>query len=696
MIGEAPASSGLHALFAPRGVAVVGASTRPDKLGAVMARSLRGFAGAVALVNPRGAGNGDGLHPSVDEAVRARGPIDLAVLCVPASRSAAALEGAVAAGVRAAVVCAGGFAESGSEGARHQRDVAGVVASTGVRLLGPNTSGFLCPRHRLTVSFVPGAARVPAGSIGVVATSGGVNHALCFLLAEAGAGVSLAVGLGNGLDVAAADVLDHLAGDPSTSAVVLHLETVGDGRALVDSVARLTAAKPAVALVAGRGGGDDFARSHTGVLATSWRTARAALRQAGAVVVDDERELVDAAVALSMTRLAPHADPGVAVVTGQAGPGLLVTDSLGERSVHLPELTAETRRRLSALLPPLTYQRNPVDTGRPAESFSDVLVAVRADPRVDLVALYTLAEPEVLDLASVAERAGLGDGRPALVAVGGPADDVSAVRTRLHAAGVPVLASPSALAVAAAAVVEDSRARARARRGGRAPARAAGVRVPRRPLDEHEAKTLLTALGVATPARLACASREDAHRALGELGAPVAVKMLDAGVLHKTEAGGVHLGVRTAPELDRALDALERAGARRCLVETMVPDGIDLIVGARRDPVFGPLVVAGLGGVAAEALADVAVRLAPLDAEDAAAMPGELAGRVLLQGWRGLPALDRGELATVLGALGDLVAATPWLVEVEINPLRLTPDGLVALDAVVTIAPGDGCAPADH
>ena len=697
MIGEAPASAGLEALFAPRGVAVVGASRRPGKLGEVMARSLRDFAGAVALVNPHGDGDGDGLHTSVEAAVRACGPIDLAVLCVPASQSAAALEGAVAAGVRAAVVCAGGFAESGGDGVDHQRAVAAVIASTGLRLLGPNTSGFLCPRRRLTVSFVSGAARVPAGGVGVVATSGGVNHALCFLLAEAGVGVSLGVGLGNGVDVAAADVLDHLAQDPATAAVALHIETVADGRALVDSVETVTRAKPVVALVAGRDGGDDFARSHTGALATSWRTARAALRQAGAVVVDDERELVDAVVALSMIRLRAHADPGVAVVTGQAGPGLLIGDALGERRVHLPGLTDETRRRLSSLLPPLTYQRNPVDTGRPADTFADVLATVGADPGVDLVALYALAEPEVLDLAAVARRAQLGDGRPALVAaVGGPAEEVSALRGRLHESGVPVLGTPSALAVAAAAVVEDSRSRARRRRVDPPSARALGVRVPRRPLDEHEAKTLLGALGVATPVRRACATRGEAHAALDRLRTPVAVKMLSASVVHKTEAGGVHLGVSSAAELESALDGLEAAGADRFLLETMVVDGVDLIAGARRDPVFGPVVVAGLGGVAAEALADVAVRLAPLDEQEAMEMPDELAGRALLDGWRGLPRLDRRELAAVLGVLGDLVAATPWISAVEVNPLRVTRDGLVALDAVITLAGENGHAPSDR
>ncbi len=697
MIGEAPARTGLDALFAPRGIAVVGASTRPEKLGAAMARSLRGFPGSVALVNPRG---GDGLHPSVADAVgAATGPIDLAVLCVPAAQTTAALAAAAAAGITAAVVCSGGFAESGGEGVEHQRAVAGIVAATGMRLLGPNTSGFLRPALGLAASFVPGAAAIPAGRVAVVATSGGVNHALAFLLAGAGVGVSLAVGLGNGIDVTAAGVLDHLTGDAETAAVALHIESVPDGRALVAAVARLTPTTPVVALVAGRDGGGDFARSHTGALATSWRTARAALRQAGAVVVEDERELVDAVVALSMTRLDPRPEPGVAIVTGQAGPGLLVADRLHDRDVHIPELGAVTVARLGSLLGTLTYQRNPVDTGRPDGGFAGVLAAVASDPGVDLLAVYALAEPEVLDLAEVAAQADLGARSPAVVAVGGPAEEVGAVRDRLHRRGVAVLPTPTALATAVAAIIEDSRARARDARPMRLDrdhaAPAAAVSVPRDPLDEHEAKALLAGLGVTTLARRACGSRAEARRALDELGAPVVVKILRAGLLHKSEAGGVHLGVRTSAELDAALDALDAAGARRYLVETMAPDGVDLIVGARRDPVFGPLVAVGLGGTAAEALADVAVRLAPLDAAEAARMPDELAGRALLDGWRGLPRLDRGELAAVAVAVGDLVAATPWLSDVEINPLRLTAAGLVALDAVVTVC-GNGHAPADR
>ena len=184
--------------------------------------------------------------------------------------------------------------------------------------------------------------------------------------------------------------------------------------------------------------------------------------------------------------------------------------------------------------------------------------------------------------------------------------------------------------------------------------------------------------------RRACDGRPAAHAALAELGGgPVAVKILDAAVLHKSEIGGVRLGIRTPAELDTALDALEEAGARRFLVEAMAPDGIDLVAGARRDPVFGPVALAGLGGTMAEAIADVAIRMAPLPPAEAAAMPAELSARALLYGWRGGPALDAASFGQALAGLGDLLAANPHLDEVEINPLRLTADGLVALDAVI-------------
>ncbi|SNR22945.1 acetate--CoA ligase family protein [Actinomadura mexicana] len=667
----------LTPLFAPSGVVVVGASRQGNKLGAAMARSLAAFPGARALVNSRNPDPAAGVFASVAEARAHTGAdLDLAVLCIPAAACAGALAEAAAAGCRAALVCAGGFGEIGPTGEEPERALRRVAEETGIRLLGPNTSGFLAPHRGLTASFVPGAGLVPPGGLAVVAASGGVNHALAFELAGAGNGISLGVGIGAGMGVTAADVLDHLAGDPETTAVALHLETVPDGPRLLAALGRLTAVKPVAALVVGRTDVGDFARSHTGALATSWRTTRAAVRDAGAVVVDDERELVDALTALSRVRLRPATDPGIGIVTAQAGPGLLLADRVGADGIRVPELSPGTRARLGDLLPPLTFQRNPVDTGRPSETFPELLGTVAADPEVDLLAVYALTEPGSVDLAAAAEAAGLPSVTPAVVAIGGPAEEVREQRARLHKLGVPAVTTPVAAANAVRALVTD--ARLRAERDTAEPA--SGNPVPKGPLDEHAAKTFLETLGVRTPPRRACASRQEAHQALADLGGAVAVKVLDARILHKTETGGVRLNVRTPADLDSALDAI---GADRVLVEAMASTGVDLVVGARRDPVFGPVVLAGLGGTAAEALADVAIRLAPVSPVRAAAMPDELAAGALLHGWRGGPVLDRREFGVLVSALSAVLSANPDVTEIEINPLRLTSDGLVALDAVV-------------
>ncbi|MGO9190079.1 MAG: acetate--CoA ligase family protein [Streptosporangiaceae bacterium] len=693
--------SRLDVLFAPRGVAVIGASRDPGKLGAVMARSLSRFPGPVVGVNARDADPQAGRFATVaDAAAAAPGPIDLAVLCVPAAVSAQALADAARAGIRAALVCSGGYAEAGGPGVRYQQELVAAAAAAGVALIGPNTSGFLVPSRGLTASFVPGAAAVPAGPVAVVAASGGINHALAFLLAEADLGVSLAVGLGNAVDVTAADVLSHLAEDEATRAVALHVESVQDGPALLAAVRALTARIPVAALVVGRNDVADFARSHTGALATSWRTTRAALRAAGAVLVDDERQLVDAVTALSALRLppavgpaaGPRVGPGVGIVTAQAGPGLLHVDGLRGRGVAVPPLTDATQAALRDLLPPLTYQANPVDTGRPGPGFGQVLATVAADPGVDLVSVYALAEPDALDLpaaaqAAAAQAAAAGGAGPIVVGLGGPPEQVTPQRQALRKLGVPALGGPTALTVAVAALLDDAQARgrSRSRSGSETGHPPVPVAVPRRDLDEDEAKTILGDLGIATPSRRACADRAAAHRALAELPGPVAVKLLDAAVTHKSDVGGVHLGIRDAAGLDAALDGLEAVGASRFLLESMAPAGIDLIVGASRDPVFGPVVLVGLGGVVAEALADVAIAPAPLSIGEAGALASELSGRALLDGFRGGPVADRAALGAVLAALGDLLVHHPEIEDVEINPLRVTAGGLLALDAVLTM-----------
>ena len=698
---RAPQDAGsLDAMFRPASIAVVGASAREGKAGHAMVQALRRFPGTLHLVNPRGR---EVLGRRALPTLRDASDVDLAVLVVPPDAVAGALADARDAGVRAAVVCAGGFAESGPDGARLQERVVRVAREAGIRLLGPNTSGFMNPVDRTTANFMPAVADLAPGTVSVVAQSGGVNLALAFLLARAGVGLRLGVGLGNAVDVDFPELLDHLACDEATTAVGLHVEGVADGPALVAALRRTTARKPVVAFKVGRSDVAEFAQSHTGALTGSYAVTRAALQQAGAVVVDSLEEMVAALVALRAVRLPAGDRAGVGLLTGQAGPGLVVADALGARGIALPRLTDATQRRIAELLPPLTFQANPVDTGRPSPTFGDVLGAVVADPRIDVVGVYALDEPGALDpVAALGPAAGR-----VLFASGGPADALVERREALGDVGVPVLASPGDLATGLAAVVTDARVRSVAD----APPVAATRRVGRT-LDEHEAKTLLESSGVRTPQRRVAADRAQAHAALADLGrdgAAVVVKVLDAAVLHKSDVGGVHVGVRDGAGLDRALDAIDAiadgAGrerqttgepgatwtARRYLLEELAAPGTELIVGAVRDAAFGPVVLLGPGGVAAELGGEPVLRLAPLSVARSEEMVRALPPAVLA-GFRGAAPVDVPALAAVLRAVGQVVCEHADITELDLNPVRITADGPVVLDAVVVAAPrGDAC-----
>ncbi|MFF0157150.1 acetate--CoA ligase family protein [Streptomyces sp. NPDC005263] len=673
--------SSLDALFAPRAIALLGASATPGKLGAAMTDSLASFPGPVLKVNSGRPDLDRGFFPTIGEAAAAHGITpELVVSCIPAAATPDALREAAAVGARAALVCAGGFAEAGGSGVLHQQALAEVVRDTGIRLLGPNTSGFLAPHRRLTASFVPGAPDLDPGPVAVVAASGGVNHALAFALAEAGVGLRLGVGLGNSLDVTQADVLDHLALDDGVRAVALHVETAAEGRRLTEAVRRLTDRVPVVALVVGRSDIGDFARSHTGALATSWRVTRTALRQAGAVLVDDERDLVDAVTALSRVRLPAHPRAGVGLVTAQAGPGLLLTDDLRSHGVQVPPLVERTVKELRELLPALTYQNNPVDTGRPSPTITQIVERVSEDPGIDVTAVYGLLEPTTVDLPAALNAARTAT--PLVAIVGGPVEQARHTRRELGLAGIPCAATPASGSAMVRALVEDAAARARLEAAD-APAPGALTLPPSGPVDEHTAKAVLAGLGIRTPERRECADPAAAHAALDELGGPFVVKILDAEVLHKTEVGGVQVGVRTHEELDDALARMPASPA--LLVEQMAPAGPELIVGVRRDPVFGPVLALGAGGTAAEILGDVSLRLAPLSAHEADSMLDELATREMFLGARGAAPVDRARLTQVLLALSSL-AAEKAVAECEINPLRVLPDGdLVALDAVLLL-----------
>lgn len=683
MLPRSVERSGLQRLFDPASIAVVGASSSPGKLGAVMfdaiARSSRGTRKVFGI---NAGSSRTSFLPTLRAATDLHGePLDLAVMCIPATATPDAVREAADCGVGAAVICSGGFADTGAAGMALQQELVEISSCTNIRLLGPNTSGFFRPGS-LAVSFVPTVQDLAAGPVAVVAASGGMNHTLSFQLSESGIGVGLGVGLGNCVDVTMTDVLRYIRDDPTITAVALHIETVGDGEALLSAVSAVTAVKPVVATVTGRSDVSAFSESHTGALATSWRTTTALLAEAGAVLVDTDQQLADALAVLSQTRLPASATPGIGIITAQAGPGLVVLDQLLTNRLRVPTLNAHTQATLSKLLPPMTFQANPVDTGRPGPTFSDVLSATAADPGIDAVAVYALAEPDVIDLVETVRSSDVHGRLPVVVAVGGPAQAVDKTMAAGRAIGLPVVGSPSALATGIHALVQDARAQHLNCASDGVGASQSGMAIGF-PVNEATAKDLLDSLEITTPMRRVCADRAAARRALTELSPPVAVKILDATIIHKTDIGGVHLGIRTRDELESALDELDAIGAPAYLLEEMAAPGVDLFLGARRDNVFGPILVAGLGGITAEAIGDVAIRSCAVSPPSAAAMLDDLQGAALLDGWRGGPVLDRQEFARIACALANYLNHHHEISDIEINPLRLSPGGLIALDAVI-------------
>jgi len=677
----------LERLFAPTSVAVVGASASPAKAGYQAMSALTSFGGEVFAVNPKGdTVLGRAAFPSL-RALPA--PVDLVVFAVPAAGCVAALREAIECGCGGGLIVSGGFAEAGPEGERMEAELGRLCKSSGFRLLGPNTAGFINTERALIASFLPSAGLIPAGQVAVVAQSAGINLTVSFLLAKLGHGVSLAVGLGNSVDIDAADVLELAAQQPQTTAIALHLEGVRDGRRLFDTVQRVAQRKPVVAFTVGRADIGDFARSHTGNLIGSFALRRSALEQAGALVVDSTEELAQAAAVLSLHRLPEKLDPGIGVVTAQAGAGLAMLDLLKSRGISVPGLARATEEQIARLLPPMTYQKNPVDTARPSPVFGEVIAALAADEGIDAVITYALSEPAALDPSAVLPSVRRRAAKPILFGTMGPLQEVEATRSRLAAERFFVAQSPEALARAAWALGRDAMLQARVARATRSDVPKLELRTSES-ADEHSAKQLLDEIGIPTPRRAVCASRDAAHEALGRLTKPVVVKILAPEIAHKTEVGGVCLNVRDASDLDAALarlDAIAIASKRRYLLEETAPAGLELIVSATRDPSFGPCVMVGLGGVAAEALRDTAMRLAPLALATAHDMLDELRAAPLLDGFRGYPALDRDAVARCLVRLGDLLVQHPALRELEINPLRVYSRGVMALDALLELAP---------
>jgi acetyltransferase len=439
-------------LFEPGAIAVVGASRTPGKLGNDAMRNASGYDGPVYPVNPSGEGElfGEPFHESV---AAIDDQIDLALLCVPPQVVPDVLEDCGDAGVGAAVIYSGGFAEAGEEGRRLQDAITDIAAEQELTLLGPNVSGFVLPGDGLCASFVPGIDEIGAGDVAIVAQSGGVAHALAFQSDREGRGVAAMVGLGNRANTGFEEVIDYLDDRSDVGSIVLHVEGTDDARGLLETC-RATET-PIVAYKVGKEDVGGFAQSHTGALTGDHALYEGGFRQYGVPTVDSTTELLDAGHALA--RSPEPGGPNVGVITAQAGPGIIVSDRLQGAGATLPELSDQTRETVEEILPGITYSANPVDSGRPMPEFGDLVAAVARDENVDVVLVYMLFEESLGFPVEDLDGLDADVEKPILFATDGLEADMAASLEALADAGVPTFRTPERGADAAASLVEYAR-----------------------------------------------------------------------------------------------------------------------------------------------------------------------------------------------------------------------------------------------
>jgi acetate---CoA ligase (ADP-forming) len=691
----------LDPLFNPTSAAVIGASTVLHKTGGRRWRSMveSGFAGPLYPIHPTAPEIlGRKAYPSLRDVP---GPVEMAVVLVRPDLVPGAVADCVAAGVRGIVVITAGFGETGAEGRRVEQELVGVARAGGARLVGPNCAGhFSASGHVNAIGW-----DVPRGPIALISQSG--NMALTFgqLAREKGLGFSKLVTVGNAADVRIPEYLDYLFADQETKVIVAYLEGFGalEGRALFELMRTHPAPKPVIVLKPGdTESGRRAALSHTGALAGEGRIVDAAFRQCGIIRAAESEDAWDAAIALAS--LPPLTARSVAVISDGGGHATIVCDTADRCGLAVPTLAPGTQRRLGEILPARSGIANPIDFAGQAEEEPEVVPRVAdvclADPDIGAVIFaghfggyVRISTPELglreqaaaRDLAGVVQR----HGKPFILHTIYAGERLPALEI-LRAAGVPMYRSLEASAKGLAACWRAA-ARPRSpspRRSAPDRARVAAIlaRAVAGVLLEPDARELLAAYGIAVPPSRVVATPAAAAEAAPALGGRLALKLVSPQLLHKSDAGGVQLDVAAehAAEAYRALAARASAlgiAPARALVTPMIAGGLESVVGAFRDPQFGPVVMFGLGGVDVEALADVAFRVAPVDADEARAMTAVIRGHRLLGAVRGRPPRDVEAAADVIVRVSELIADLDAVAELDVNPLFLLERGAAVADA---------------
>ncbi|MGB9986039.1 acetate--CoA ligase family protein [Salarchaeum japonicum] len=693
---------GVGGLFDPDRVAVVGATDRAGSVGRAVLENLDSFDGEVVAVNPsRESVLGYRCHDSV----AAVDGVDLAVVVVPPSVAVDVVREAGEAGIRNVVVVTAGFGEAGSEGAARERDLAAVAAEYDLTLVGPNSLGIMSTPASMNATFGPADA-LP-GSMSFMSQSGAFITAALDWAGDQGIGFRHVVSLGNEAVLDETDFVEAWGGD-ETSVVLGYLEGISDGREFIDTARDVTADTPVVLVKSGRTeAGAQAASSHTGTIAGSDAAYEAGLDQAGVVRATNVQQLFDYARALDGLPL-PESD-SVAVVTNAGGPGVMATDAVGDSSLSMASFTDETLDALSEALPANANRYNPVDVIGDAgiERFRTALDTVLGDPNVG-AAVVVAAPTAVLDYADLADAVGEvteAHGLPvAAVLMGGSRAEEPAAR--LRESGVPNYFDPARAVDSLDALARQRRISEREyepprefdvdRDAAREILEAAADRGETR--LGVEAMGLLDAYGIPTPEGGIAETPEDAVSLAHEIEGDVVMKIVSPDILHKSDIGGVKVGVPNEDVYDAYEDLVSRArnyqpdatvlGVQvQELVDT--DQGTETILGVNRDPQFGPLVLFGLGGIFVEVMEDTTVRVAPVSEREADGMLSDIQAAPLLRGARGREPTDLDALRESIERLSQLATDFPAILELDVNPLVATADGVEAVDVRLTIDPDD-------
>ena len=681
----------LEALFSPHTVAVVGASNDTAKWGHIIAGRALASPGdrTVLLVSRRGEDVlGVRTHATAAAAAAAYDlRVDLAVLCVPAGGFVAAVTDAVAAGARAIVAITAGLAETGAEGARVEAEGLAIAGDAGAVLVGPNCLGIVDTATGLQLA----PALLPAGDVAVLSQSGNLALDLAGLLADRGLGVSRFVSVGNQADLGVVDFMHACVGHEGTRAVAVYTEDVVDGRAFVDAARALRdAGKPLVVLAPGRSeAAVRSAASHTGSLTSSSMVVDAACAAGGARRVHHPTQLADLLVALRVPRRMPGRR--VAILTDGGGHGAVAAEALATAGLETPMLTGAVLSGLEAALWAKATLANPVDLAGAGEqdlaSYARGVQVLLASDQVDSVLLTgyfggyaawqsDLAGPELAAAHQMA-AAVTAQGKPLVVQTIDPDSPASRL---LRAAGIPVHRDVDRGSTVLAGLVEPATAGL---------AEELPVRAPVVTDTSYDAaRALFADAGIAFPVAVSVTDGPGVEAAFEAPGLAFPVVLKATGNLHKSEGGGVVVGLADRDEARAAyVDMVRRLAPPAVSVEAMadVTDGVELIVGCVRDPKFGPVVMVGLGGVLTEVLSDTACALAPVSADAARELLLSLQGARVLLGLRGRRPVDLDALADVVARVSHLAAAHPELVELELNPVLAGADRVLALDARVVL-----------